>query len=145
MSNINQFDEYVGRVFGMLYESFPIPTDLNVGDVLGVPDLYSGSGIPPEMDIEANIATHSVIWLADTGYIKMTGSGGNEFFDLILTEKGLEVLKATPASLTHQSLPLGKQIAAAVKSGAKETLRTLVNQALSAGVKITASSVGFEV
>ncbi|HEN3374086.1 hypothetical protein [Yersinia enterocolitica] len=101
MSNINKFDEYVGCVFGILYESFPIPTDLNIGDVLGVPDLYSSSGIPPEMDTEANIATYSVIWLANTGYIKMTGNSGNEFFDLTLTEKGLQVLKAYLAALPN--------------------------------------------
>lgn len=144
MSNINKFDEYVGRVFGILYESFPIPTDLNIGDVLGLPDLYSSSGIPPEMDTEANIATYSVIWLANTGYIKMTGNSGNEFFDLTLTEKGLQVLKAIPGSLTQQSLPLGKQIAAAVKSGAKETLRSLVNEALAIGIKIVVKSAGFD-
>lgn len=143
MSNINQFDEYVGRVFGILYESFPVPTDLNIGDVLGVPDLYNSSGLPAEMDNEANIAVYSVIWLASVGYLKMTQNSSNEFFDLILTEKGLEVLKATPSSLTHQSLPLGKQIAVASKSGAKEILRTLVNEALSVGVKIAVRSVGF--
>lgn len=97
------------------------------------------------MDTEANIATCSVIWLADTGYIKMTGSSSNEFFDLILTEKGLQILKAIPSSLTHQSLPLGKQIAAAVKSGAKETLRSLVNQALATGIKIATRSAGFDI
>ncbi|EOF8224070.1 hypothetical protein ACK2RV_003837 [Yersinia enterocolitica] len=145
MSNINQFDEYVGRVFGILYESFPIPTDLNIGDVLGVSDLYSSSGIPPEMNTEANIATYSVIWLANTGYIKMTGNNSNEFFDLTLTAKGLEILKAIPDSLIPHSSPLGTQIVDAVKSGAKETVSALVNQALSTGIKLAASSVGINI
>lgn len=145
MSNINKFDEYAGRVLGMLYESFPVPIDVNVGDALGFPDMYHGTGIPPEMSADAHIAACSVSWLADTGYIKMSGGNSDEFFDLTLTEKGLEVLKAVPDSLTQQSSPLGKQIATAAKSGAKETLRSLVNQALAVGVKIAAHSAGFNV
>ncbi|MFO6502964.1 hypothetical protein ACLD9R_20975 [Serratia marcescens] len=145
MSNINKFDEYAGRTLGILYESFPVPANINVGDVLGYPDLYHGRGIPAEMNADAYIAACSVNWLADTGYIKMSGGNGDEFFNLTLTEKGLEVLKATPGSLTQQSSSLGKQIAAAAKSGAKETLRSLVNQALAIGVKIAAHSAGFNI
>lgn len=39
MSNIDKFNEFAGRVFGILYEEFPIPTNINVGDILGDPDL----------------------------------------------------------------------------------------------------------
>ncbi|AKA37719.1 hypothetical protein NE897_03090 [Yersinia ruckeri] len=147
MSNIDKFNEFAGRVFGILYEEFPIPTNINVGDILGDPDLYNTTGIPPEMADDADIAGYTVVWLRQSGYLDMLNQdiSLNEFYNVVLTAKGLEVLKAIPDSLTPRSSPLGTQIADAVKSGAKETVSSLVNQALSTGIKLAASSVGIDI
>lgn len=143
MSNISSFDEYAGRVFALLYESFPIPVDLTIGDILGQQDLYMHHGIPPEMMTECDIASYTVQWLASAGYLSMQAGNGNDFFNLVLTEKGLEVMKAIPGAIDSQSQPLGKQISAALKAGTKETLKLLTNQALAIGIKITAQKFGF--
>lgn len=143
MSNISSFDEYAGRVFALLYESFPIPVDLTIGDILGQQDLYMHHGIPPEMMTECEIASHTVQWLASAGYLSMQAGNGNDFFSLVLTEKGLEVMKAIPGAIDSQSQPLGKQISTALKTGTKETLKLLTNQALAIGVKIAAQKFGF--
>ncbi|MBE4856244.1 hypothetical protein IM311_19455 [Enterobacter cloacae complex sp. P40RS] len=66
------------------------------------------------------------------------------FFNLVLTEKGLEVMKAIPGAIDSQSQPLGKQISAALKSGTKETLKLLTNQALAIGIKIAAQNLDFK-
>lgn len=143
MSNISSFDEYAGRVFALLYESFPIPLDLTIGEVLGKQDLYMQHGIPAEMMTECEIASHTVQWLAKAGYLSMQAGNGNDFFHLVLTEKGLEVMKAIPGVIDSQSQPLGKQISTALKAGTKETLKLLTNQALAIGVKIAAQKFGF--
>jgi len=69
---------------------------------------------------ECDIASHTVPWLASAGYLNMQAAKGNDFFSLVLTEKGLEVMKAIPGEIDAQSQPLGKQISAALKSGTKE-------------------------
>ncbi|UJD80104.1 hypothetical protein FS595_10500 [Serratia rubidaea] len=142
MSNISSFDEYAGRVFALLYESFPIPLDLTIGDILGQQDMYMQHGIPAEMMTECEIASYTVQWLASAGYLCMQAGNGNDFFHLVLTEKGLEVMKAIPGAIDSQSQPLGKQISAALKTGAKETLKILTNQALAIGVKMAAQKFG---
>lgn len=144
MSYIDCFDECTGRVFALLYESFPIPIDLNIGDIIGQAELYLGEGLPPEMNTECDVGTCTVRWLVKAGYISMDNcSGSDRFFNLQLTEKGLEVLKAVPGSLNSQSQPLGKQISLAFKSGAKDALKVLTNQALAIGIKYAAHKLGF--
>lgn len=142
MSNISNFDEYAGRVFALLYESFPIPVDLTIGDILGEQDIYMHHGIPAEMMTECEIASYTVQWLSSAGYLSMQAGNGNDFFSLVLTEKGLEVMKAIPGVIDSQSQPLGKQISTALKSGTKETLKILTNQALAIGVKIAVQKLG---
>jgi len=143
MSNISSFDEYAGRVFALLYDSFPIPIDLTIGDVLDQQDLYMQHGLPAEFNTECEIGACTVQWLADAGYLNMHSSNGNDFFKLVLTEKGLEVMKAIPGIINSESQPLGKQISTALKTGTKETLKLLTNQALAIGVKIAVHKLGF--
>ncbi|MOA26170.1 hypothetical protein D3C78_1469440 [compost metagenome] len=58
-----------------------------------------------------------------------------------LTAKGLEVLKATPASL--QTGPsLGEQLVDASKSGTKELVRGAVGEALSLGARLFSNHLG---
>ncbi|EJI9010427.1 hypothetical protein ABGK91_004475 [Escherichia albertii] len=68
MSNIVKFDEYTGKVFGTLYEAFPIPVDLSIKGITGESSASASSRYPPinpdklntsqavEMKIATNIA-----------------------------------------------------------------------------------------
>lgn len=143
MSNIDKFDEYAGRILGLLYNSFPVPMDLAVPEVLDLAEMYNDGGLPPECDEDFSIAACTISWLQDAGYINFKGSNGCDFFLSVLTEKGLEVLKSTPESLSPSSASLGQQINSTMKAGGKEVLRALVNQAFAIGIKIMAHRAGY--
>lgn len=71
MSYIDSFDVCAGRVFALLYESFPIPVDLNIGEIIGQADLYSREGLPPEMNTDCEVGSCTIRWLVKSGYISM--------------------------------------------------------------------------
>ncbi|MNN93398.1 hypothetical protein D3C81_2118280 [compost metagenome] len=60
------------------------------------------------------------------------------FRQAVLTAKGLEVLKATPASLSSSSF--GEQLQTAAKDGMLDTIKSLTNEALSRGVGLATSA-----
>ena len=133
-SNIEKFDELVGRIFAELYQQFPLPIRLDPANycdqaVTECPHTYA-----PVPTADSKFFSATVVWLHSTGYLtyghkdpeNVTG-----FFDCVLTAKGLEVLKATPDSL---SASLGERLTTAATSGAKEIVRSLTNQILGVGV-----------
>jgi hypothetical protein len=141
-SNIERFDEVTGRVLGALYESFPVSRSLLIEHF--VPDGYLCSAA-----VDANSPNDngrffiaSVDWLSNAGFISVNGRDPRSGFgDCVLTAKGLEVLKALPASL--QSGPtLGEKLIDASKGGIKEVLRGVTSEVLSLGVRIVSKSYG---
>ncbi|WP_448092494.1 hypothetical protein [Pseudomonas lini] len=141
-SNIKRFDELTGQVLGVLYEQFPVPHFLALGKL--VPDGYSydeGSGgdAPNEQGL---FFFACVDWLAESGYLRFKEKNHHYgFHDAVLTAKGLEVLKATPDSLSTES-SLGEQLVDASKTGAKSLIGDLAGQALSIGVKFATNHLG---
>lgn len=132
-SNIKQFDELTGKVFGALYERFPVPHDLNIKDF-----------VDDELDTldQERFFIACVQWLSDAGYLRffcMQPSTG--FPQAVLTTKGLEVLKALPDSL-KTGPTLGDQLVDASKSGAKSLLGSIAGQALSIGTRIATTQFG---
>ncbi|MFM5495225.1 hypothetical protein ACET9I_01430 [Aeromonas veronii] len=136
--NIEQFDEIAGLVFARLYDSFPIPIYLDVGEYTGGKPLrISFSQFHETNSKEADMAYYTISWLLESGYINAIphNSGGfwKGFSDVVLTAKGLETMKATPDSLTA---PMGERIKDAVKQDGREVARSLVSQALSIGLAL---------
>ncbi|TFF13723.1 hypothetical protein EXW72_08340 [Pseudomonas sp. BCA14] len=123
-SNIERFDQLAGRIFADLYEAFPLPKTLS--------DISHGEkGLDPVFNAEFFFVA-TVRWLASSGYVTH-GKQDNRFVfeDCVLTAKGLEVLKATPDSLTESSI--GSQLQDAAKSGLVDSVKTLVGKALAIG------------
>jgi hypothetical protein len=141
-SNIEQFDVITGRVLSALYENFPVPRYLLVqefvGEVFEFDDLL---GVELIND-EGAFFLASVKWLANAGYMEFSEEIHlNGFADVVLTAKGLETLKAVPASL--QTGPsLGEKLVDATKGGAKEVVRGLVGEVLSLGSRIASTHLG---
>ncbi|MDD2105709.1 hypothetical protein [Pseudomonas asiatica] len=141
-SNIQKFDEITGRVFGTLYEGFPVPKYLRIKDF--VEDGFSyderAQGDFPNESGEFFLAC--VDWLSDAGYVrfreKMPYSGYRE---AVLTAKGLEALKAVPSSLSGGP-SLGDQLVDATKSGAKSMLGSLAGEVLSVGSRLVTAHLG---
>jgi hypothetical protein len=141
-SNIEQFDEITGQVLGALYETFPVPRRLFITDfVLDGFSMSEQLGMPVP-NAAGSFFLASVDWLAGAGYLTHRGHAqGTGFLDSVLTAKGLEVLKATPASL--QTGPsLGEKLVDASKGGAKEVLRGVVGEVLSLGSRLATGQLG---
>lgn len=141
-SNIERFDEITGQVLGALYERFPVPHRLLIADFV-----QEGYSMNDHLGIEVpndagKFFLASVTWLADSGYLKYREQAhGMGFLESVLTAKGLEVLKATPASL--QTGPsLGEKLVDASKGGAKEVLRGVVGEVLSMGARLASGQLG---
>ncbi|QAY92556.1 hypothetical protein [Pseudomonas sp. ACM7] len=141
-SNIKRFDELTGQILGALYESFPVPRHLLLKDLFpdGLSfDDFVGFDVPNE---QGEFLFACIDWLAESGYLrfkeKVQASG---YAECVLTAKGLEVLKATPDSLSTES-SLGDQLVDATKTGAKGLIGDLAGQALSIGVKFATTHLG---
>ncbi|EHD22630.1 MULTISPECIES: hypothetical protein [Brenneria] len=136
-SNIEKFNELVGIIFAKLYESFPLKRDLFTDDILGKEFLASNSqeiGTSAEDEI---FFLDSIDWLLMSGYIVGARSSGG-CHNVVLTAKGLEVLKAVPQSLNS---PLGERIVAAVNAEGRKALSSLVSQALGLGLQYAIRSI----
>jgi len=150
--NIERFNEITGQVFACLYESFPLPMVLRP-KLLGIEEHEGGEyspevgevlGVEPQ-SAEEVLFKHSVTWLIQAGYIaaKKPDYDSHFFAEARLTARGLEVLNAIPENLTKRE-PLGEQLAAASKSGAKELMRTITTEVLGAGVRLGLKAVGMD-
>lgn len=139
-SNIQQFDEITGQVLGALYENFPVPRHLMIKQ-------FVEGGYTSNEQLGMDIANErgeffiaSIQWLSDAGYLSFKDqSYGNGVLDAVLTAKGLEALKAVPASLTAS---LGDQLVDATKSGTKNILGSLAGEVLSVGSRLVTAHFG---
>jgi len=132
-SNVERFDRLTGGVFGKLYQSFPVPIELNINDftslITPLKETYE-----EDQTLNASEFFYSTLsWLKDSGYITYLNNAldNTSCYGCVLTAKGLEVLKAVPKSVDGDSL--GGQLADAVKEGAMGKLKELASEALSKG------------
>lgn len=141
-SNIQKFDEITGQVFGALYESFPVPRRLFIKDFLDDGFSYNDH-VQAELPSESGSFFMACIdWLAEAGYLRYEGKlHYSGFGDVVLTGKGLEALKALPASLSAGP-SLGEQLVDATKSGTRSALGSLAGEVLSIGSRIVTSHLG---
>lgn len=135
-SNIERFDEIVGQAFAHLYQSFPTPIPLLAGRFVGEDNVIEPGGFTgAEPTKEAEFCVDCLRWLVDAGYIAVRDTCQFGLTDAVLTAKGLETLKAMPASL---GAPIGERIVEAAKTEGREALRSLVGQALGMGLQLLA-------
>ncbi|PYG83210.1 MULTISPECIES: hypothetical protein [unclassified Pseudomonas] len=141
-SNIQQFDEITGQVLGALYAEFPVPRHLLIKE-------FIEDGLSPDEHTGVNIANERgefflacIEWLADAGYLTFKDrSHGNGVVNAVLTAKGLEALKAVPASLSVGP-SLGDQLVNATKNGTKSVLGSLAGEVLSVGSRLVTAHFG---
>lgn len=135
--NIQKFDETVAIMLAKLYDNFPTPQSIVV-DAYGVDVqiLYQvdGSEIYKQEKMKANAVINAVRWLADEDYLRFDSqsSEGDRIRGAVLTQKGLSLLNAIPASLSQTR---GARLSSAIKSGAKEVAKEVLRQVLEEGAK----------
>ncbi|HEQ0036017.1 TPA: hypothetical protein VDW68_005844, partial [Pseudomonas aeruginosa] len=141
-SNIERFDEITGLVLGKLYENFPVPIYLLVKNF--VDDGYKMNEALGVETItkDGEFLLASISWLASSGYLLYEERIHHQGFrGAVLTAKGLEVLKAMPASL-QVGPSLGEKLVVASKGGTKEVLRGVVSEVLSMGARYASVQLG---
>ncbi|MGQ0710890.1 MAG: hypothetical protein ACT4NV_14225 [Rhodoferax sp.] len=132
-SNIERFDEIAAQTLARLYESFPVPTVLAVGQY-GV-EIGDHNWDDPEAIRAAEFVIASIQWLGDAGFIRFSDVRHPiVVLDAVLTARGLEALKAMPDSLTGHTL--GERLVDGVKVGTKEMAMEALRQALAYGGRL---------
>ena len=84
---------------------------------------------------ECEIFRDTMLWLQESGYIKYRTGDIHFFHDVVLTARGLELLKAVPDSVQSKS-GLGDKLSFIAKKGGDEALKNMVNTLLSMGVRM---------
>ncbi|MCY1288015.1 hypothetical protein D9M70_370340 [compost metagenome] len=140
-SNIERFDEITGEVFARLYASFPVPCLLKSADYVDHPTKYHEHLCCEVASEEGEFFFACIRWLESSGYI--TTGGQNEQFvaEALLTSKGLEVLRAVPASLQGKA-SIGERLGEVAAEGGREGMRSLVTEALGLGARLLGQQIG---
>lgn len=136
MQNIDDFNRGATLILAKLYGQFPIPCHFAVAELDEHEDLPPSDTDRRVQRVE--IYTAAVRFLADEGYIRFSGSTGqNRFFmDVVLTSKGLAALQKSPESLAAKpSKTLGDVFTESsgdlFKDGVKEAIRQAIRILLS--------------
>ncbi|WP_409261164.1 hypothetical protein [Pseudomonas putida] len=141
-SNIQQFDEITGQVLGALYENFPVPRHLLITQFIKDGYTFDEQMAADMANERGEFFIACIEWLSDAGYLCFKDrSYGNGVMNAVLTAKGLEALKAIPASLTAGP-SLGDQLVDATKSGTKNILGSLAGEVLSVGSRLVTAHFG---
>jgi hypothetical protein len=135
MKNIELFDLYVGKIFVLLYEEFPVRKNINACDFLGYKEKYDESNYTDKEDKECGIFESTMEWLQESGYILYKEKSSVWYIDVILSAKGLELLKAVPESVRTKK-SIGEHINHLARESTDESLKQAVNMLLSMGLKM---------
>ena len=131
-ANLDQFNRFCLAVFGKLYLSFPVPIELDVGQLMM-------SVVPGEAGREAtwdalSSGGHAIEFLAAEGFLVHQGGllDGSQFMQVRLTMKGLAVLGSVPGSLEKRESLISKILSVTgkgLKEAASEQVSELSSQA----------------
>jgi hypothetical protein len=103
-ANQEFFDLLAGDIFARLYTAFPQPIDVYTDAITYNNALGAQDGFDDDPDRVMELYSNTIHWLGGEGFIKFSeavgqGKRGTLFCDAVLTAKGLEALRKTPASL----------------------------------------------
>ncbi|MEW6647181.1 MAG: hypothetical protein AB1450_08290 [Pseudomonadota bacterium] len=128
MTNIDRFNECAAKLFSRLYAEFPKPCGVNYFEFLGKDVFEAG-------DDELEFCRATLEWLENAGYITVDAHSNDCAYNVVLTAKGLETLKAVPDSLKGKG-SIGDAMVAAVKAGSIEMAKQLASKAFTEGFKL---------
>ncbi|MCS6718703.1 hypothetical protein, partial [Proteus mirabilis] len=125
-------------VLASLYESFPVKKSFLVETLFPETSLEPDWSDIPQINHDAIFVTETISWLVEHQYISANIQYGYSFSDVVLTAKGLELLKLTPNSLEPS---LGDQLVKAVKSGTKDIIVNVSSSVLTTGIALLNKSL----
>jgi|TARA_B110000879_G_scaffold167222_1_gene216208 hypothetical protein len=126
---MKKFDILVALVFSQLFSEFPEPVRLS-------PDPFLDDVINKD-DEEGSFNFkeyfwHTTDWLVAEGYVRITldcSSMSGKSYEVVLTQKGLQVLRKVPDSLQGNK-SLGERLVEFSKNKGSEAVGTLVSLAI---------------
>ena len=140
LRNIDTFDVMTGYILGDLYENFPICIKINLEIFLNENDKCENT------DKNKLILSETLFWLRDNNFLTFITPEEKEvsFFDgvkpfpefscVVLTAKGLDVLKKVPSQIKERK-GVGEFLMEATKKGTMENISELVSTVLSTAIK----------
>ncbi|KVG23087.1 hypothetical protein WL77_05445 [Burkholderia ubonensis] len=133
-SNIEKFDLLVAKLLANLYERFPIEAAITANAYgIDAENIFCGDTIDTAISAELDFFCGTVRWLNRAGYIDYSSEhDSGAFANVVLTAKALEILKATPESLSA-SQSIGDYLVDSVRGGTTDAVKQGVTAALSAG------------
>lgn len=132
-NNIELFDCYTGLILGHLYRNFPLPVTLTAERFIDYKTL--GASNREALEKEEALFLATIKWLADVGYLHFDGMSGVAFYEVVLTNNGLLILRAFPEG-TDTAPTIGEYLSHCIKDENTAELRALVTQALNLGSRI---------
>ncbi|EWH00694.1 hypothetical protein [Halomonas sp. BC04] len=134
--NISFFDELTGQVLARLYSTFPVPAILLAKDFVDQPLAYNEHVMSEVASSQSEFFISTCEWLRQAGYINTADRDPNNLIvrEVVLTAKGLELLKVKPENLSDEP-SLGEQLTAATQEGATDAAKKAVGQILGLGAR----------
>ncbi|WP_132975345.1 hypothetical protein [Thiobaca trueperi] len=113
---MDKFNKCAAEIFGLLYERFPIRTDIEI------------QSFPEYDDLEnREIFFSTVDFLDSEGFIKCNDKVYGGYMGVVLTAKGFMVLNSTPKAINEKST-LGDEIKNVLKSGKDEGIKSVIRE-----------------
>ncbi len=149
-TNIDRFNLAAIELFSVLYDHFPLPTDIDTAEV-GV-EAAPEEATPIEMVRFTVYTEHALTWLTEEGFIRYEPPNfGTRYRNVRLTLKGLTLLGYIPYALKagEQSEPIIAKIKRILSSGtekaATESVKSLLGElfklAMTPGVSSAAGAI----
>ena len=132
-SNIRIFNESAALIFSELYKNFPVPISLNYITLSNTLD-----NIEDTIDRHKilDVLINTVAWLKNSGYIWLDSESEVEVYGVVLSPKGLEVLKILPQASAGDKLTIGERLIQLKDNCSNEEKEALIQTALTEGCKL---------
>ena len=132
MENINDFNLGVSLILGRLYQTFPVPSILDVASLME--DGSEDSNDKDRQRVRLHIFTASVHFLKEENFIRFISHVGprecQSFSGVVLTSKGLAALSKTPEAIEKYQSTIGDKLVDycdnIVKAGTQEGMFSLI-------------------
>ncbi|BDR33556.1 hypothetical protein PDY_06040 [Photobacterium damselae subsp. damselae] len=129
--NIDDFNEIAAKLFYVLQDKFPVRTLIDEVAFFGYEPIkfhpVAGRTLTDKQEYEFKMLSETIIWLSESGFIRCNDYP-HEKSNVVLTEKGLELLKLKPDTLNSNTV--GDTIVNLIKKGSESSLGAVFSTAL---------------
>jgi len=94
--NIQEFNVIVGVIFALLYDTHPMPKDLDAKEIASTLGVSASANLPSGRPFN-EVFDYTARWLLDQRYIQAYGSNARE--RAVLTDKAFTAMNVVPPTL----------------------------------------------